>query len=230
MAIVENNIATIKVIAKTQQMGSSDGTAYRLDFMSKAAGKLNFLAGCSVKKSDGANANTAAPTGNGAKATTSATVALNDVTQDPKEALVIGNLAANWAEQKGNTEAYTQKKAYFDTCKKKTLDELGVSDYEELTREQRIVYAKKMKALNAPFKYKEVSLHIKLPGLRSVYTRSFRITGTNTYDETWLRNMVTKWMSQVDKYTVKVKSIQDGSSAAPAGQTPTQAPSNPTGA
>jgi len=172
---------TIKFISTVNTIGSQESTVQRLTKLSAAAGKFNLTIGTSIKNALAkAKGN---PNGQPKKSeiNPSNTKVITKTIEDcsPEDATLIADFLFNYMDDKDNSQKYTEAKANFDTCKRNTLAEFGVEDYEKLTAEERRSYAAKMIARRAPFKYTEKSIHIKYGDNQTIYSRTHRMLGTS---------------------------------------------------
>lgn len=160
---------TVKVIHTKKHMGSSETTGRRLPKMSKAAGKFNALLGTKVSLSNGQPDSESNNTQ--IDKDTNVDVKTLRISVTVAEAAVAATLICNAVEgSERSTEAFIQAKANFDTQRKEVLSSLGATDYDELTREQKQVYARQMVSRRAPFDYYTSKIHIKCKGNPTVKT------------------------------------------------------------
>lgn len=199
----------IKYLSNVKLIGSKESTANHISGMSKAAGKFNFTIGASVKKKSNDNLGNTGTGSTSAKVRNDNSRSITQTIRDctPEDAARIGTFIFNTMAKIPNSDAYVGKMAAFATIKKKTLDEFHVQDYNELTKEQRVMYAQKMIAQGAPFYYTERSIHIKYGNYQTIYSLSHRKSGVMHWKQETADKMIAdaqKAMGNFDVTLVKI--------------------------
>lgn len=180
---------SIKFISQERRIGPDDSAATDSAYISKAAARFNVVIGVTMRRKrpdvqqDSASEVEASKRSGDLK--NNNTQVLHSVIRDltKEDAAQLARFYFNHMEQTGNSDEYVRAKARFDSIKRSILQELHVDAIDELTKDQRIVYAGKMIQAKAPFIYTERSIHIKLGEYQTVYSKTVRLKGRQHWSE-----------------------------------------------
>lgn len=203
---------TVKFISKVVRIGSSEGTAKRVKERSKAAGKLNMTFGVNVRDK-------VKPQQSEKSADATHVITIEeDIELD--DAIIMGNWLLDRMDKQDNTSGYTDRKASFDSLKRRVLSSFGVEKFDVLTNDERITYAKKMVANNAPFQYTECSLHVKIDDKMTVYSKTFRRMNADHWKQDEVTSLIESARKVVPKKEVILRKVVSASGNNTQGTTP----------
>lgn len=162
----------MKIIQEKRHMGSSKSVASRTPSMPKGSAYFNAVNGTKVRLTNGATDADASRM----KKLRNTMVASHHADVTIEEAALFCYFLFEEFDYvfSDNTQSYKDRKCEFDSNRNKLFQQMGVSSYDQMTREQKQVYAQKMVSSGSTFDYYTFRIHVKFGSNDTVKTRTIR--------------------------------------------------------